>query len=245
MKFFNLFGEYVLLLLQVFKKPENKRVYTKKLWFEIDNMGLRSIGIVAFISLFMGAIATMQMRINLDNPLIPNYLIGYSSRQLVLLEFSPTVISLILAGKVGSLIASEIGTMRITEQIDALEVMGINSASYLIFPKMIAAMVFNNILIIISMFIAIIGGYLSCFLVAIPASEYIYGIQSEFTPFHLVYALIKTTVFAFMIASISGFYGYRVKGGALEVGDASTKSVVVSSILIIIFDLVLTQILLT
>lgn len=246
MKLLSDLGQYLLLMRQVFKRPENQRIYLKRILLEMDRLGLDSLGIVVIISVFMGAVLCIQMAFNIDHPLVPLYTIGYSVRESVVLEFSPTIISLILAGKVGSRIASEIGTMRITEQIDALEIMGINPAAFLIFPKIVASVLINPILIVISMFLAIFGGWMAGVTTGLVSSEiYIFGIQSFFVPFNIFYSIIKTIVFAFLIASISGFYGFYTQGGALEVGTASTKGVVFSSIMIIVFNLILTQLLLT
>jgi phospholipid/cholesterol/gamma-HCH transport system permease protein len=212
---------------------------------EMENLGLASVGIVAIISVFMGAVLAIQMAFNIDTPLIPSYTIGFVTRQSVELEFAPTIISLILAGKVGSRIASEIGTMRVTEQIDALEIMGINPATFLILPKIVASMIINPFLIMMSMLLAVGGGWLAgIFTGLFPSSEYIYGIQSFFHLYDIFYALTKTVVFAFIIASVSAYNGYYTKGGALEVGEASTNGVVYSSIAIIFMNLILTQILL-
>ena len=212
---------------------------------EIEALGLNSIGISAIISIFMGAVITLQMSINLESPFIPQALIGYATRETMIMEFSSTVLALILAGKVGSNIASEIGTMRITEQIDALEIMGVNSASYLILPKIIATVLFFPFLTMFSIIIGCIGGYAVAILTGIMTSEtYIIGLQMDFKTFSITYSLIKIAVFAAIITSVSGFYGYNAKGNSLEVGKASTKAVVVSSITILIFNLILTQLLL-
>ena len=241
-----LFGKYFLLMRDVIQKPQKWRFFWKQLFVEFVNLGVESLGIVAIISIFMGAVLALQTAFNIDTPLVPMTMVGYTTRQGVVLEFSPTIISLILAGKVGSRIASEIGTMRVTEQIDALEIMGINSANFLIFPKIMASIFINPFLIIISMFLGIFGGWLACVTTDLVTShDYIIGIRSWFNPFSITYALIKTVVFAYIIASVSAFHGYIIKGGALDVGSASTKAVVQSSILIIIFNLVLTQLLLT
>jgi phospholipid/cholesterol/gamma-HCH transport system permease protein len=238
-------GQYLLLMIQVFKKPEKKSIYLKRILFEIDKLGLDSIGIVAFISVFMGAVLTIQMAFNIDSPLVPIYTIGFATRKSIILEFAPTIVSLILAGKVGSRIAGEIGTMRVTEQIDALEIMGINPATYLIFPKIIASVIFNPFLILMSMALAMIGGWLSGLLSGLVGTyEYVYGLQFSFQVYDVTYAMIKTIVFAFLITSISGYFGYYTKGGALEVGESSTRAVVVSSVNIIIFNLLLTNLLL-
>ena len=232
---FELIGRYFLLMGKVFSKPEKASIYGKRILAETESLGLNSIGIVAIISVFMGAVITIQMALNLESPFIPKYLIGYAARESMLLEFSSTVVALILAGKVGSNIASEIGTMRITEQIDALEIMGVNSASF-----------FFPFLTILSMIIGVAGGYVVSILTgAVNPDSYIIGIQYDFKPFYITYSLIKSSTFAFIITSISGFYGYYADGNSLEVGRASTKAVVVSSIVILIFNLILTQVLLT
>jgi phospholipid/cholesterol/gamma-HCH transport system permease protein len=245
MKFLFHFGRYLSLLRLAFQRPEKQSIYFRQVMVEMENLGLDSVGIVAIISVFMGAVLAIQMAFNIDTPLIPSYTIGFVTRQSVELEFAPTIISLILAGKVGSRIASEIGTMRVTEQIDALEIMGINPATFLILPKIIASMIINPFLIIMSMILAVTGGWLAgIFTGLFPSAEYIYGIQSFFHMYDIVYALIKTVVFAFIIASVSAYNGYYTKGGALEVGEASTNGVVYSSIAIIFMNLILTQILL-
>jgi phospholipid/cholesterol/gamma-HCH transport system permease protein len=238
-------GKYLILIWIVLQRPENASIYRRQIINEMDQLGLNSLGIVAIISVFMGAVVTIQTAFNTDHPMLPIYAVGFATRQSIILEFSPTVISLILAGKVGSQIASEIGTMRVTEQIDALEIMGVNAAGYLILPKVIAAMIINPVLIIISMFLGIFGGYLACVITGVePLSNFLYGILFEFSQFDVLYAIMKTVVFAFIITSVSGYFGFYTKGGALEVGRSSTTAVVVSSIFIIIFNLILTQILL-
>jgi len=245
MKFLFHFGRYLSLLRQAFQRPEKQSIYVRQIMVEMENLGLDSVWIVAIISLFMGAVVSIQMAFNIDTPLIPRYTIGYVTRQSVILEFSPTIISLILAGKVGSRIASELGTMRVTEQIDALEIMGINPATFLILPKIVASMIINPFLIIMSMLLSVSGGWLAGITTGLfPSADYIYGIQSFFHMYDISYALIKTVVFAFLIASVSAYNGYFTKGGALEVGEASTNGVVYSSISIIFMNLILTQILL-
>lgn len=230
---------------RVFSKPEKTSVYYHQTIKEIQKLVIDSVGIVIIISVFMGAVITLQTRYNLENPLIPLYLIGLTARDTMFLEFSSTIVGLILAGKVGSNIASEIGTMRVTEQIDALEIMGVNSASYLILPKIIAAVIFNPFLTIISMFVGIFGGWLAAITTgALSSFDYIYGIQYWFIPFYITYSLIKTVVFAFIITSVPAFHGYYVMGGALEVGKSSTRGVVYSSVLILLFNVILTQLLL-
>lgn len=239
------FGSYFLLMMQVLRRPDKSKVFWRQLLVEFQSLGVDSLGIVAIISVFMGAVVALQTAFNIDSPLIPAYTVGFTTRQSMILEFSPTVISLILAGKVGSRIASEIGTMKVTEQIDAMQIMGVNAANFLIFPKAVAAMLFNPILIVISIFLGIFGGWLACITSGVITSEdYIEGIRAWFDPYTITYALIKTIVFAFLIVSVSSYHGYRISGGALEVGRASTKAVVYSCILIIIFNLILTHLLL-
>ena len=245
MRFLSTFGKYVLFLSRIFSRPEKARIYLKQTVLEIESLGFNSVGIVIIISLFIGAVITLQTRYNLENPLLPLYIIGLTARDTMLLEFSSTMVGLILAGKVGSNIASEIGHMRITEQIDALEMMGVNSASYLILPKIIATMVFNPFLTAISMIVGLFGGWMACMITgALSSADYIYGIQYWFIPFYVVYALIKTVFYAFIITSVSAFHGYYVQGGALEVGRSSTRGVVYSSILILLTDVILTQLML-
>jgi len=239
-------GLYFILLKKVLSKPEKPVIYYKQTIHEIVFLGLNSVGIITVISFFMGAVITLQTAYNTENPIYPTYLIGLGCRDSILLEFSSTITGLILAGKVGSSIASEIGTMRVTEQIDALEIMGVNSASYLILPKIIATLVFNPFLTLISISVGIVGGWLAGTTAGVVTSEdYIYGIQYAFIPYYVTYAIIKTLVFAFIITTVSAFHGYRVEGGSLEVGQASTRAVVHSSILILLFNVILTQLLLS
>lgn len=239
-------GNYYLLVRQVFKKPEKARIYWKQYIHEMDSLGIGSLGIVVIISLFMGAVICIQSAFGFESPWIPLYAVGVSTRDIIMLEFSPTVVCLILAGKVGSNIAGEIGTMRVTEQIDALEIMGINSAGYLILPKIAAAVTIFPFLIILSMFLGLFGGYAAGVAVgAVTPYEYVYGITFDFRPYNVFYALVKTYVFAFIITSVSAYHGYYTSGGALEVGRSSTKAVVYSSILILLFNVLITQILLS
>ena len=234
-----------MLMGQMLGKPERLKVYWKQFVFEVDKIGVQSLGIVALLSIFMGGVITLQTASNIDSALIPAYTIGFATRQSVILEFSPTLISLILAGKVGSNIASEIGTMRITEQIDALDIMGVNSASYLIFRKVVASVFIFPPLIIISMFLGIAaGGFFGDAAGLITWSEFTYGIQFEFKSFSVIYALVKTVLFALIITTISSYFGYFTKGGALQVGESSTKAVVYSSIYILLANYILTQLLL-
>jgi phospholipid/cholesterol/gamma-HCH transport system permease protein len=239
-------GRYYILIRRVFSKPEKWSIYRKRWLEEMNTLGVGSLGIVIIISLFMGAVITIQSAFGFESPWIPLYAVGVASRDSIVLEFSPTIVSLILAGKVGSSIASEIGTMRVTEQIDALEIMGINSKSYLILPKIIAAIFVNPFLIMISMFLGLLGGLMAGVLSgAVTPYEFIYGIQYDFRPFNVTYALIKTVVFAFIITSVSSYHGYYTQGGALEVGQSSTRAVVFSSIVILLFNVILTQLLLS
>jgi phospholipid/cholesterol/gamma-HCH transport system permease protein len=246
MKVFFHVGRYIMFMRRVFGRPEKHSLFIKQIVKEIDQLGVSSIGIVAIISVFMGAVITLQTAYNIDSPLIPKYTVGLAARDSIILEFSSTILSLILAGKVGSNIASEIGTMRVTEQIDALEIMGINSASFLVLPKIVAFILILPFLVMLSMGIGIIGGYLAGTLTGVvPSSEFIYGIQYAFRPFYIVYSLIKSVFFAFIISSVSAYWGYHTNGGALEVGRSSTVAVVVSSVQILLFNLLLTQLLLT
>jgi len=245
MKLFFHLGRYFILMKRAFGKPEKLSVYRDRIIEEISLLGIGSLGIVAIISIFIGAVITIQSAFNFTSPFVPLYAVGVAVRDSMILEFSPAIISLILAGKVGSSIASEIGTMRVTEQIDALEIMGINSAGYLIQPKIIASVLFSPVLVIFSMFLGIFGGYVFGLLTGVVTNyQYIYGITYDFRPYNVMYALVKSAVFAFIIASVPAYHGYYTKGGSLEVGRSSTKGVVYSSILILTFDLILTQLLL-
>tara|TARA_R100000789_G_C3017001_1_gene152647 strand:+ start:567 stop:1268 length:702 start_codon:yes stop_codon:yes gene_type:complete len=212
---------------------------------EIDDLIIGSMGIVSFLSFFIGAVVALQTALNLNNPLIPKSLVAYAARQSIILEFAPTFISIIMAGKVGSYITSSIGSMNVTEQIDALEVMGINSLNYLIFPK-IVAMLFYPFVIAISMFLGILGAYTAAVMGGfVPPDLFVQGLQEDFIPFHLVYAFIKTFLFAFILATVPAYHGYYMKGGALEVGEASTTSFVWTSVVIIITNYAVTQLLLS
>ncbi|MFD1294545.1 MlaE family ABC transporter permease [Lutibacter holmesii] len=238
-------GKYFLMLKQVFKKPQKWKVFKETLFREIEDLGLKSLGIVMFISFFVGGVVAIQTALSVESPFIPRYLIGFATKRSVILEFAPTFMSVILAGKVGSYITSSIGTMRVTEQIDALEVMGINSLNYLVLPKIIAVLFFYPLLILLAMFLGIYGGYIAGSITDMFFTEdYIYGIQLEFNPYFVQYALIKTMIFAFVIATIPSYHGYYVKGGSLEVGRASTQAVVWTSIVIILLNYFLTQMLL-
>lgn len=245
MKIIEHIGEYFILMGKTLRRPDRWRMFFRQLSKELEKQGLQSVLIVVIVSFFMGAIMTMQTKLNTSNPLLPTYSTGLVTRDCILLEFSSTILCLLLAGKVGSNIASEIGTMRITEQIDALEIMGVNSANYLILPKIVAFMLMMPFLVIISMGIGLFGGYcIGLFTDVITVADYLLGIQYAFIPFYVWYSLIKTTVFAFIISSMASYYGYYAYGGALEVGHASTKAVVNSSIMILLFNLMLTNLLL-
>ncbi len=245
MKFLFHLGRYILFLQRVFSKPEKHRVFLRQVIKEADHLGLDSFGIVFIISLFMGAVITLQLAYNIDMPFIPRYSIGFAARKSILLEFSSTIVGLIMAGKVGSNIASEVGSMRVTEQIDAIDIMGINSASYLVLPKVFGLVLMMPLITILSMFVGILGGWIAGTLTGeLSTVDYILGIRFGFKPFYVLYSVIKSVVFGFLIVTISSYQGYYVEGGSLEVGVASTKAVVISSIQILLFNLLLTQLLL-
>ena len=238
-------GKYFVMLSVFFRRPKKRDIFKTRLFNELVIIGMNSLPIVMLMSAFMGGVIALQTASNITSPLLPAYTIGYITQSSTILEFSPTIISLILAGKVGSNIASEIGTMRVTDQIDALEIMGVNSLSYLILPKIIAAVLFFPVLIIFSMVLSIFGGWISLILSDLCSTEtYLLGIRTDFKVFNIFYALTKTVVFGFLIASIASFYGYYVKGGAINVGKASTQAVVISSICILIANFILTQMIL-
>ena len=230
MKVLDKIGAYILFMGRIFTKPEKKKVYLKELTNELEKLGLNSVMLVMIISFFIGAVLTLQTAYNMSSPLLPRYLIGYLTRETLLLEFSSTI---------------EIGSMKITEQIEALEVMGVNSVSYLVGPKIAAALVVNPVLYIFSVFIGIIGGILSGLASGVVNyDDYIHGLHFSFNPYYVTYSIVKTLFFAVIFTSIPAFYGYNVQGGALEVGKASTKAVVDSSIAILLVNLILTKILL-
>lgn len=246
MNLFSHLGRYIILVVRVFGKPEKHGLYFRQVLREMDKLGVGSLGIVAIISFFIGMVIIIHMTINMGNPLIADFYVSYTTRDVLVLEFSSTVLSLILAGKIGSNISSEIGTMRVTEQIDALESMGINSAAYLIQPKIVACMIVNPLLVILSIFIGLIGGWFIAETGGLMTSaDFLYGIRYEFDSYRLFYTLIKSVVFAFIITSISGYYGYYTSGGALEVGRSSTQAVVYSMIFILVSNYVITEIMLT
>lgn len=239
------FGRYSMFLWRVFAIPERWSVFFRRTVQEVTKLGIDSIPLVIIISLFIGAVIAIQMQLNIASPIIPAYSVGLATRDIVLLEFSNSILCLILAGKVGSNIASEIGTMRVTEQIDALDIMGVNSSNFLVLPKIVAFLFFMPVLVVFCMATSFIGGFIVAeFTDIIPVSQYVYGLQTMFTEWYVWYALIKSLFFSFVISSVASFFGYYVSGGALEVGKASTNAVVSSSILILLLDVVLTKLLL-
>lgn len=238
-------GQYCVFMSRVIAIPDKWKVTLRRTGSEIFKLGIDSIPLVAVISLFIGAVITIQMQINITSPLIPAYSVGLATRDIVLLEFSSSILCLILAGKVGSSIASEIGTMRVTEQIDALDIMGVNSANYLVMPKIAGFLLYIPILCVFSMFTSMVGGWIIAqFTEMISVQRYVYGLQAFFVEWYIWYAIIKCLVFSFIITSVASFYGYTVEGGSVEVGKASTNAVVASSILILFFDVILTKLLL-
>jgi phospholipid/cholesterol/gamma-HCH transport system permease protein len=233
MNIFNQIGRYFALMLRVFSRPERHSLYVRQTFNEIENLGVQSVGIVAIISIFMGGITTLQVAYNMDNPLLPVSLIGLGNRDTLILEFSSTILALIMAGKIGANITSEIGSMKVTEQIDSLEIMGVNSAAYLILPKIIAVVLMFPLLYILSVFFGLIGGLVVGPAVgAVSAADYIAGIQYMFNPYYVTFSLIKCVVFGFLISSVSAFFGYTVEGGAFDVGTASTRAVVNTKLLL-------------
>ena len=244
MKLIENIGSYFMLMGKVFSKPQKWSVFWKLTIREIYDLGVNSLGIVTFISTFMGAVVAIQMAQNFQGSAIPvpDAYIGYATKEVLVLEFAPTIMSLILVGKVGSYIASSIGTMRVTEQIDALDVMGINSANFLILPKIIACVFFNPLLIMVSIGFGLLGGYyIGVFTKMWSAADFITGLQMNMATKLFVYTFLKTMVFAFVIATIPAYYGYKVKGGSLEVGRSATTAVVWTSVTIIVINLILTQ----
>ncbi|MBB6610457.1 ABC transporter permease [Pontibacter sp. Tf4] len=239
------FGKYIMFMGSLVTRSESPRILFNRTIDEAILIGINSIFIVAIVSTFIGAVTCVQISYNLTNAFIPRSTIGFMVREMTILELAPTITSIVLAGKVGSSIASGLGTMQITEQVDALEVMGINSENYLVLPKIIAALLVFPMLVILSMFLSIAGGFVAGTLTnALTAQEYITGIRDAFIPYNIVFALIKSVVFAFLISSISSFRGYNTSGGALEVGSASTAAVTQSVIAVLIADYVCAQLLL-
>ena len=245
MKILTHIGKYFIMLYNTFGKFTKWRVLRQLILKDIDTLIIGSIGIVSFISFFVGGVVAIQTALNLENPLLPKNLIGFATRQSVILEFAPTFISVIMAGKVGSYITSSLGTMRVTEQIDALEVMGINTYNYLIFPKIVSLSLYP-LIICVSMFLGIFGGYIACVYGGFSSSaDFVEGLQMDFIPFHVGYAFIKTLFFSFILATIPSYHGYFMSGGSLEVGKASTVSFVWTSVVIILVNYLITQLLLT
>jgi len=237
-------GSYAIMIKEVFKKPTKWSIMKSLILKEIDELIFGSLGILIFISFFIGGVVAIQTALNITSELIPKNLVGFATRQSIILEFAPTFCSIIMAGKVGSYITSSIGTMRVTEQIDALDVMGVNALNYLVFPKIIALLLYPFI-IAISMYVGIFGGWFAGVFGGFSTSaDFVEGVQLDFIPFHVTYAFIKTLVFAFILATIPSFHGFYMKGGALEVGKAATTSFVWTSVVIIILNYVLTQLLL-
>jgi phospholipid/cholesterol/gamma-HCH transport system permease protein len=230
---------------KVFSRPDRMSVFWRQLLVETEKLGMNSIAIVAIISIFIGAVIALQASFNLESPFIPKMYVGYMTRETMVLEFSSTMVALILAGKIGSNIASEIGSMRITEQIDAMEIMGVNSANYLILPKIVAATVFNPFLMLLSFIVGLFGGWLIVSLTGIiTVSQYFDGLQLEFKPHYIIYSMVKMAAFSFVITSVSSFFGYHAYGGSLDVGRSSTRAIVACCVIILITNLVLTQLLL-
>jgi phospholipid/cholesterol/gamma-HCH transport system permease protein len=245
MTFFTDFGRYLLMLKGMFSKPENPKMYWKEFMHQCSDIGIGSLGIVSIISVFIGAVSAVQTAYQLVSPVIPKETIAQVVRDTVILEFAPTLVCIVLAGVIGSKIASELGNMRVSEQIDALEIMGINTKSYLVMPKIMAALITIPLLVVISMVLGIWGGRLAGVASGIlSAEQFDKGLLSKFVPYNVTFALIKSYTFAFIISSIPAYYGYYVKGGALEIGRSSTKSVVVSCIMLLFADYVLSQLLL-
>jgi phospholipid/cholesterol/gamma-HCH transport system permease protein len=239
-------GRYFWMLSKVFARPEKHKIYIRQLFNEFEALGTDSVWIVLIISLFIGGILTIQLAYNMVNPIYPIYLVGLGTRDTLILEFSSTIMGLIMAGKIGSNITSEIGSMKVTEQIDSLEIMGINSASYLILPKIVAVVVIFPFLVVLSIFFGLVGGLIVGPAVGVvTATQYLDGIRYAFEPYYITFSLIKSLFFGFLVSSVPAYFGYFVQGGALEVGKASTRAVVTTNILILLFDLILTRLLLT
>ncbi len=244
-KTFITIGRYALFLKMVFRKPDRWRIFWRQFINEADKLIISSIVLVGVISLFIGGVLVIQTASNLENPLIDKMYVGYMVRESLILEFCSTMIALILAGKMGSNIASEIGSMRITEQIDAMDMMGVNSAGFLVLPKVVASTLLSPLLMLLSLALGILGGYFVVeFTQIIPTASYITGIKAFYNGFYIWYSCFKMSLFCFMIASIAAFYGYYAKGGSLGVGRSSTRAIVVTSILILLADLIVTQLML-
>ncbi len=236
------FGEYCMLMWRSFGVPDRWKEFFRRYINEITKLGIDSIPLILIVSLFIGCLCTLLIKLEINNPLLPRYTVGFTTREIIILEFSSTILCLILSGKIGSNIASEIGTMRVTEQIDALDIMGVNSANYLILPKITALVTFMPFLVIIAMATSLFGGWAICLTGLVDPDTYIFGIQTSFVPFNAFFALIKSVVFGFLISSIAAYHGYTVAGGSVEVGKASTDAVVVTNVFILIFDVLLTNV---
>ncbi|MCK9627176.1 MAG: ABC transporter permease [Bacteroidales bacterium] len=240
-----LIGKYILLMKMVFSRPEKARIFWKQFFIDAERLVLDSIPIVAVISIFIGGVIVIQTAYNIENPFIPKMYVGYMARESLVLEFCSTMIALILAGKVGSNISSEIGSMRITEQIDAMEMMGINSSSYLILPKLAATSLFNPLLMLMSFMLGLVGGGLIVIITGVVTFyDYTTGLQYAFRGYYIFYSMVKMSIFSFIITSVSAFYGYYASGGSLGVGKSSTKAIVVSSVSILVANLIITQLML-
>lgn len=243
--FFESIGQYCLFMKKVFRKPEKFRIFWRQFINESDKLILSSVLIVGVISLFIGGVLVIQTASNLENPIIDKMYIGYMVRESLILEFCSTMVALILAGKMGSNISSEIGSMRITEQIDAMEMMGVNSAGYLVLPKVVATTILSPLLMLLSLALGLLGGYIVVETTQIiPTASYITGIKAFYNGFYVFYSCFKMSLFCFMISSIAAFKGYHAKGGSLGVGRSSTQAIVTTSILILLSDLIVTQLML-
>lgn len=243
-RYLAIFGRYLQLMGRTFSVPERMRMFFKSYVKEMAQLGVNSIGIVLLISFFIGAVICIQMKLNIQSPWMPRWVSGYTTREILLLEFSSSIMCLILAGKVGSNIASELGTMRVTQQIDALEIMGVNSASYLILPKIMGMLTIMPFLVIFSSATGILGAYATAYVGhVLPPDDLTLGLQHSFKSWFVWMSIIKSEFFAFIISSVPAFCGYTVEGGSVNVGKSSTDAVVSSSVLILFSDVFLTQLL--
>jgi phospholipid/cholesterol/gamma-HCH transport system permease protein len=243
--FLEILGNYFLFLHRVFSRPEKWSEFFKRWMDEMYSMGVGSLIIVIIVSVAMGSVITLQCALQVESSWIPSWTVGFTARTSIIMELCPTIISLLLVGNLGSRITAEIGSMRVTEQIDALEVMGINPASYLVLPKVLSALVVNPALIIVSIFFALFGGYITVLATGLlSVYDYVDGITSFFRMYDVWYALTKTVIFGFIITTVSSFYGYKIEGGALELGKASTEGVVIASFFILMLNLVITNVML-
>ncbi len=243
-RYLTILGRYIQLMERTFSVPERMRMFFKSYVKEMAQLGVNSIGIVLLISFFIGAVICIQMKLNIQSPWMPRWVSGYTTREILLLEFSSSIMCLILAGKVGSNIASELGTMRVTQQIDALEIMGVNSASYLILPKIMGMLTIMPFLVIFSSATGILGAYATAYVGhVLPPDDLTLGLQHSFKSWFVWMSIIKSEFFAFIISSVPAFCGYTVEGGSVNVGKSSTDAVVSSSVLILFSDVFLTQLL--